>query len=645
MRNALVLSPFATWPADAGQRRRALQSTQALKDMGYRITFLFYAFEGGWYWRYDEAAYDEMRRQWDEVVIYPANGKVGQPPKDGQYHQLDEWWEPDLEVLLHSLFRRRFFDVMVVHNVWLSKALDFAPPATIKVLETHDIFSRRQEIYARLEISAEFFNPQQATEYFGLGRADIILTIQELEAVELLPKFGAKVLNLPFLTQAVPKARTDYLAADRVTFGFLGSAHIFNILGLRALIAELEPLIADTFAPVDLVIGGDVGTKVESRLPIRRLGYVKNEDEFFEQVDICIAPVFDGSGFKVKVADIVARHFPLLVAEHAALGMDIAQEVICADARAMAQAIVGIALRRPQLQGYRDACAVAQRNHVTKTNRALAYFKRRLIESAPPMVLDLQFPAASTSLAMLVSYACLARVLGGQRKTYVLVEPQVVDLFDNVAAIGVRVVTGDNAMEIRAIERKLVVRPTVAGTPIDTSSPLTIVIDDPRWTAEAIVTPPAAGHSMAFAPFLHGDIQWDPAVSAVIRGLVPADNFDWNSQTRIIFALANEAAFLGALFTERLGLGNARIFRVDDIDSLNAGVAAVLRRAKNPTEVIWYAGRHPMGGFIFEACKHMGLPFSGVINGCVSRSTEAPAGFSRSLQAIGGYLTGLSAHD
>ena len=48
MRRAFVLSPFATFPPDAGQRRRTLQTTRLLKEHGYAITFALYAFEEGW---------------------------------------------------------------------------------------------------------------------------------------------------------------------------------------------------------------------------------------------------------------------------------------------------------------------------------------------------------------------------------------------------------------------------------------------------------------------------------------------------------------------------------------------------------------------------------------------------------------------
>src|SRR5260370_14041632 len=105
---ALILSPFATVPLDAGQRKRVHQTTRLLKDLGFEITFFLYAFEDGWKSSANEAWIRQMRRDWDEVIVWRANHKVGMPPANGKVHGLDEWWDTSLEVFLQQTFNYPF---------------------------------------------------------------------------------------------------------------------------------------------------------------------------------------------------------------------------------------------------------------------------------------------------------------------------------------------------------------------------------------------------------------------------------------------------------------------------------------------------------------------------------------------------------
>jgi hypothetical protein len=131
--------------------------TSLLVENGFTITFVLYAFEDGWKTKANEAWLAEMRRSWGEVIVWRADAKVGTPAASGGAHAIDEWWDETLGALLTQIFRYRHFDVFVVNNVWLSKAFDFAPHSTVKVLDTHDVFSSRKLSYDRLNVRPEFF--------------------------------------------------------------------------------------------------------------------------------------------------------------------------------------------------------------------------------------------------------------------------------------------------------------------------------------------------------------------------------------------------------------------------------------------------------------------------------------------------------
>ena len=98
--------------------------------------------------------------------------------------------------------------MVVVHNVWLSKAFDFVHPASTKVLETHDLFWKRADAFAQIGVPASFFMIDRESELFGIGRADIAVTIQESEARELLALTPCRVVNVPYLRRDAGRSAT-----------------------------------------------------------------------------------------------------------------------------------------------------------------------------------------------------------------------------------------------------------------------------------------------------------------------------------------------------------------------------------------------------------------------------------------------------
>jgi hypothetical protein len=430
---ALVVSPFASVPRDAGHRRRVHQMTRLLADNGYAVTFLLLAFEDDWAWAHDPELHAELRAAWEDVIVVHAGDHVGRPPRDGVAHGLDEWWEPALEATLANLATRRFFDVVVVHNVWLSKAFDFVHPATTKVLETHDLFWKRADAFARMGLPPAFFVTGRDAELFGLGRADIVVTIQGAEGRELLAQTERRVVNVPFYDDALhaeaDPRRAGFAHAGKVSFGFLASANPFNIHGANCLLAALEREIAESFAPVEIVVGGTVGAHLRTILPLRRLGRVPDERGFYAGVDYAIAPVFAGTGFKIKTADALALGRPLLAARHAAEGVALDPSLVFATPEEMATAMARIALRRPD--PHRAASHVRRARDTLRAHasRGGADLLRAIATAPAPAVIDLRDVAADTARGVLRLQAWLGamRVMA-ERRPVVLVLPQSVRL-------------------------------------------------------------------------------------------------------------------------------------------------------------------------------------------------------------------------
>ncbi len=361
---AMVISPFASFPADAGQRRRALQTTKMLRDRGYRVVFALYAFEEKWRWSWDLQATDIMASDWDEFYVFPAHKVIGEKPRDGVLHSLDEWWEDEFETWLSALIRRRFFDLVVVHNVWLSKALTIFPPATTKVIDTHDLFHLRR---GADELAAnEFFCPSISDEWYGLSRADIVLAIQKSEAALMCDHIDAAIRFLPYIAPESPTQKIqEYICPDRVRFGFIGNGSIFNRRALQEIVTELKKCLALDPAPVELVLAGNVSNSLQDgEISALKLGWIEDETDFYDACDIVLSPIFAGTGMKVKSVDALARGKPALFSEHSAAGLPIPRDLIFETPFSLVQEMCAISHARPPLDMIQRRIKTAHSTHV-----------------------------------------------------------------------------------------------------------------------------------------------------------------------------------------------------------------------------------------------------------------------------------------
>lgn len=354
-KSALIISPFATAPLDAGQRLRAHQTSRMIQNLGYEVTFFLYAFEDAWYWKSQHELLCAMREQWQSVRIIYSKRQVSRPPMSGDLHQLDEWWDESLGAALSGLMEYESYEICVVHNVWLSKALDYVPERTIKIIDTHDLFSARRKVFKQAGLDPEFFVVDWEAEKFGLSRAHLVLTIksQEADAMEA-GGLSRPIINIPYQSGiSISKiAENNYIGPDKVRFGFLGSAHPFNRVGLRQLLDSLNVEVKRTLAPVELIVAGTASRFCEDKgagFRATTLGYVESEEEFYKSVDIAIVPVFEGTGFKVKVAELLNIGKPILCSDHAAEGVSLDRDQTFSSPALMAQRMTEIALHRPSL--------------------------------------------------------------------------------------------------------------------------------------------------------------------------------------------------------------------------------------------------------------------------------------------------------
>lgn len=313
-KNTLIISDCPTDPCNAGNRSCIKQYCNLLTGLGYNIYFL--------YIYNDEVSKNElemMREIWKEkLFLYktPSFQFLFQKIINKIYKTANN---PSLDLYAPFFIRKKISQIISHHNIssiiinyiWLSKCLVKLNVKT-KIIFTHDVFS-----YKRLKGSQWLsFTPNQEAK--ALSRATHILAIQQNEAIYysyLAPQKKIYTVYMPF-------TYTNQHITSNQNLLFFSGNNEHNIKGIQSFITQIYPGIKKTYPQIKLLIGGNICNhiKVEDESIILK-GKYNNPKEFYQQGDIVINPVFEGTGLKVKTFEAISYGKIVLAHKHSMEGI------------------------------------------------------------------------------------------------------------------------------------------------------------------------------------------------------------------------------------------------------------------------------------------------------------------------------------
>ena len=341
----LGLSPTPSHPQDYGNRKRIFQVCKRFADEGARITYLHYPAEFEWRGAIPFGAERAMREAWHQYyTIAPTRDLHTQPV--GHHHLIDEWWDDAIGQFVRWLFSEQSFDVFIVNYSWLSKAFEFAPQSTFKILDTHDKVSGRREMLASLGLDPEFFYTSEEQEAIALQRANLVWAIKKEERALFEHMTATPVLSVPHMD---PSGALEAPAADPdgyLRVGIIGARNNVNRMNIANFLAAAEPVFLETFAPVRIVIAGTVCDLLgDLNSPFVELrGRVGQVEDFYRSVDCVAVPMRNSTGLKIKTGEALSLGKPLVSLSHAFEGYEAASPMHCLkDFDEMAHALADLA--------------------------------------------------------------------------------------------------------------------------------------------------------------------------------------------------------------------------------------------------------------------------------------------------------------
>jgi hypothetical protein len=293
---ALVVFPLDASSPHHGNRQRLLQSRNLLTRLGFE-TFLLG--QGDISSQLSEGfsgvrSSDNLRigRGRRLAAGFIPIGTVGLSEALGrELAQLCSEWKIEL-IFMHYLF-------------W-SRALDWIPEDVVKVIDTHDIFANRHRKFTRPR--SFLFSCTEREERELLQKSHIVLAINEVDEnvlrnYELRGEVAHMQLSLERNWVLSPP---DY---DEIVIGIFGSANALNVSDTVRLVS----LLLDSGVSHRIKIAGGVATKVarafsrHNRLEqLEFLGEISDLSSLFAQVNVVVIPNFCGTGTSVKFIDAIS---------------------------------------------------------------------------------------------------------------------------------------------------------------------------------------------------------------------------------------------------------------------------------------------------------------------------------------------------
>ncbi len=329
----LIVSPITLIPYHSGNRKRIRTVCSELMKMGYELDFFYTGFDDEIDHAHDEffngcvlnhLIGNEKISVVDSPLLRISEVKNGIKIKwqkvirgifdnfdSARYNKsLAEYRNIRKHRLLKSEVKGVEYKAVIVNYSVFSFYFNLFGLQTKKILDTHDCLTNRFRLFLKNgKIPIEWYSLRYQDEKKAVSLSDIVWAITAEEQIHyemMIDNSSVDVLNLrhlvPFrhIPSAGPKKRVL----------LIGSDNRLNVDGLQWFTHEVWPFVCSKHPDAELMVAGSIcnlKNEFNKDAGITFYGRYENEDEIYSKADICINPMQDGTGLKIKTLEALAH--------------------------------------------------------------------------------------------------------------------------------------------------------------------------------------------------------------------------------------------------------------------------------------------------------------------------------------------------
>ena len=308
-----LITQTAFWPPYQGDSARLASMIAFFRREGARvqITHLHDPLQ-------HEADYAAMASMVDRLSVYAPTAEDRRARTSGG---MDAWCPAGLISRAVEDCRQFGTDIAIAQFVFLSKCLPSVADAgaRLTVLDADNVFVDRARMWAAAEIPYSWVSTTVPEEHEALGRARLVLAIQQHEASYLQSlRPDAEIILTPHGVEPLP---LPLPATPRVIF--VGAENEENHFGLSRFLERQWPQVERQFRDAELLIVGAIGRRFEGvGGSVRVLGQVRELRDAYGDAWVAINTCTVGTGLKIKSVEALSFGRALVCTPSGAQGLE-----------------------------------------------------------------------------------------------------------------------------------------------------------------------------------------------------------------------------------------------------------------------------------------------------------------------------------
>ncbi|MCR5250349.1 MAG: glycosyltransferase family 4 protein [Lachnospiraceae bacterium] len=315
----LIVSETIVIPVERGNRKRVFNLINMMRDAGCEVDYLYLD-------TYSEEDPSETRKWIGEDHFYSVRNKkrsfpvfckrkvrkvleILHIPGLFKYFTIDERIDPAIDGFMQDFLKEHSYDVIWAEYIFNSRPLLSAPEGTLKVLDTHNAFTFKRQMYEAVGYRNYEFALQKEEEAKGIARADWVVAIQEEEA-DFFKSIAPPSVKVCTIGENMPVSEA-YVAPTKNIL-FLGSYYVVNREGVRHFIEHILPLVRKACPDARFQIAGTICRHIPDSEDYEKLGVVDDVGEAYRNARLVINPVHYGTGLNIKTIEALSYAKPLV---------------------------------------------------------------------------------------------------------------------------------------------------------------------------------------------------------------------------------------------------------------------------------------------------------------------------------------------
>lgn len=334
----LIISAISPFPKTSGGAVRIYNTIKYLSEQ-FELYFVFFIPQGSNLNEEDISFLKEKTKFFTYFYQKPQKNYFSFID-EFQPYWFSDWSNDELEIFLPKIIKKFNIKNVQTEFTQLLYLNQFIPKNVNKIFVAHDIstvsFWRRLfEVKNPLNYISHFLRWVEIFFYekYYLPKFDVIISMSEDDKRKLLKNYNVRNV----IVKANGLEQINFLrkrSGDGINLGYIGSFnHPPNRTAIIYFINKIAPVLEKNRIKYRYFIAGDNNQEdikeiisrsdLKNKKNIINLGKVKEVKDFYKNIDVLIAPIFSGSGTRIKILESLSFGISVITTSIGAEGINI----------------------------------------------------------------------------------------------------------------------------------------------------------------------------------------------------------------------------------------------------------------------------------------------------------------------------------